>query len=751
VSAATSAPSHLPIHEDPGRVAAWSDAELAELAAWLADDTWLDEDAGPPAGYVVEDPEQDGPEPAGPEPESPEPESRAPVEVWKAGRWDRSRGDGGGFAAGGMADHLPPGPVLAGLANDTWQAGLGRLSDDELIGVLRAARRLASWAAAMELAATADLWARRTAEEDAGDTGVAEHADDEVAAALTLTRHAAEQALNLAVALRRLPATQAALRAGDIDLPRAKVIAEELTGLDDRHAAAVEAAIIGAAPGQTTGQLRAATRRAAQAADPGAARTRKEQALREARVERWTEPAGTAALAGRDLPPAQVLAADANLTALAQQLKAAGGEGTLDTLRAKIYLALLTGMSAAALLPARADSPTAPAEVSGNHDGARRGGGGQPDDTGHAGDVGPAGDTGPAGDVGSAGDAVLAGDVGPATGSGSALGANSPAASALGPGANSPAVGVPSPGTNSPAASVPSLGTNSPAASALSPGANSPPASVLGRVHLTLPLKTWLGQSDAPGQVAGYGPLDATDSRALADALAAHAGTKWCLTITGPDGRPVAHGCARAAPPAGSRTRPGTGSRDGPLAGGRSSAGSRDGPPTSGQSGAGSRDGPLAGGRSSAGSRDGPLAGGQSGAGSRDGPKARARDRSAARSPAWAWTFTVTPLDGGSCDHAWETPAYRPSDALRHLVSIRHATCIFPGCRRPAAQCDADHTLAYESGGKTCLCNLAPLCRHHHQVKQTPGWALDHITPGVLTWTAPSGRRYTTTPTSYLE
>jgi hypothetical protein len=100
-------------------------------------------------------------------------------------------------------------------------------------------------------------------------------------------------------------------------------------------------------------------------------------------------------------------------------------------------------------------------------------------------------------------------------------------------------------------------------------------------------------------------------------------------------------------------------------------------------------------------------------------------------------------------DHAWETPAYRPSDALRHLVNIRHATCVFPGCRRPAVQCDTDHTLAYEDGGKTCLCNLAPLCRHHHQVKQTPGWTLDHTIPGTLTWTTPAGRRYTTYPSTY--
>ena len=238
--------------------------------------------------------------------------------------------------------------------------------------MLRAARRLASWAAAMELDAVTDLWRRRTAEQEAGDTGAAVHADSELAAALTLTRHAADNLLDLAVALARLPLTRAALATGDIDLPRATVIADELTGLTDAHAAVVEATVIGAAAAQTTGQLRAATHRAVLAADPNAARKRKKEALRQARVERWTEPAGTAAIAGRDLPPAEVLAADANLTALAKQLKAAGAEGTLDTLRAKIYLALLTGTPVAALLPASPrSSPNA--DGSGSPDGDRRG------------------------------------------------------------------------------------------------------------------------------------------------------------------------------------------------------------------------------------------------------------------------------------------------------------------------------------------------------------------------------------------
>jgi hypothetical protein len=34
-------------------------------------------------------------------------------------------------------------------------------------------------------------------------------------------------------------------------------------------------------------------------------------------------------------------------------------------------------------------------------------------------------------------------------------------------------------------------------------------------VNLTMPLATWLGLSDAPGHVTGFGPLDADDSRDL--------------------------------------------------------------------------------------------------------------------------------------------------------------------------------------------------------------------------------------------
>jgi hypothetical protein len=63
--------------------------------------------------------------------------------------------------------------------------------------------------------------------------------------------------------------------------------------------------------------------------------------------------------------------------------------------------------------------------------------------------------------------------------------------------------------------------------------------------------------------------------------------------------------------------------------------------------------------------------------------------------------------------------------------------------------CDLDHTDPHHQGGRTCECNLAPLCRHHHRCKQADGWRLEQPEPGVLVWHTPTGRTYTTTPTQY--
>ena len=47
-------------------------------------------------------------------------------------------------------------------------------------------------------------------------------------------------------------------------------------------------------------------------------------------MQRWAEDSGNAALMGRELPPAEVLAADQRITAWARQLKAAGLDGDMD-------------------------------------------------------------------------------------------------------------------------------------------------------------------------------------------------------------------------------------------------------------------------------------------------------------------------------------------------------------------------------------------------------------------------------------
>ncbi len=438
-----------------------SEAELAGLAP--------DPLAGPPDGTLGWLADLPGPlldeyiaattRPAGPEPIA-------------AGWWSRTAGDGGGFAAGGMADDLPPGPVLAGLTADRHAAGLGRLTDDELIGVLRAARRLASWSASLELAAVSDLMRRRIDQEAAGQAGMAEHADAEIAAALTLTGRAAGGLLDLAMALDRLPLTARALEAGTIDLPRAMVIVEEVAGLGDEHVAGVEARVLARAKDWTTTKLRAATRRAVIAADPGAARKRKERAQRDARVERWAEQAGTAALAGRDLPRAGALAADQHVSELARALQASGAAGTMDQLRAQVFIALLTGQPVASLLP--------PGETPG----LLRSG-----DT--PGILSPGNTPGP----------LRSGDT---------------------------------PGLL-PSGDIPLLRSR-----------NIPDRPALpGMVNLTMPLATWLGASQAPGEVPGFGTLDADDCRSLGQAMAAHPRTRWCLTITDENGHPVAHGCAR--------------------------------------------------------------------------------------------------------------------------------------------------------------------------------------------------------------
>jgi len=225
------------------------------------------------------------------------------------------------------------------------------------------------------------------------------------------------------------------------------------------------------------------------------------------------------------------------------------------------------------------------------------------------------------------------------------------------------------------------------------------------RINLTVPLTTLLGLSGGPGDIGGFGPIDTALARDIARRAATHPSTSWSLTITH-TGHAIAHGPIPARRARRFLSDPGNPGDGGP----------HDGDPHDG------------------------------------GPSRRppGQPRPPGRPPGPSdLTVKITSLARGRCDHRTEEFRYEPSRRLQDLVIARTTTCSAPGCRRPAARCDLDHTIAYDHGGRSCECNLAPLCRHHHRCKQAQGWRLEQITPGIMRWTTPAGRHYTTTPTTY--
>jgi Domain of unknown function (DUF222) len=440
---------------------------------------------------------------------------------------------GAGFASGSALDTLLPGPALSAALDDTLTAGLDGLPDDALAGVILAARRCESRAAAQTLAAVAELDRRRMA---TGDPRLVEYTDTEVALLLTLPRRTARTLIASAADLSRLPATTAALAAGRIHRAQADMISFETALLDPGLAAAVELLVIEEAPRLTTTLLRRRLRHLVLAADPQAARRRAEKAQRDARVEVQAERSGaTTALAGRDLPTAAALAADQRINAAARDLRAAGVAGTLPQLRAAVFLGLLTSTDPVTFLlppddPAEdsADDPAEPATT-------------QPATAGTATtQPGKAASPQPATELAQPG-TTQPGTTQPGSPGRRDTGRPGPASS---PGHTS---GPPSgPGPDREPGSGPEPAPAPKPAPAPVPG---PGLGVRGTVNLTLPLSTWIGASLSPGDIAGLGPATAETSQQLADWIAENPGSRWCLTLTDAKGRAVGHGCARRPPP----------------------------------------------------------------------------------------------------------------------------------------------------------------------------------------------------------
>jgi hypothetical protein len=212
-------------------------------------------------------------------------------------------------------------------------------------------------------------------------------------------------------------------------------------------------------------------------------------------------------------------------------------------------------------------------------------------------------------------------------------------------------------------------------------------------INITIPAGTLLGWSGAPADVGSWGLMDAGTARDLIQAASRHPRTRWCYTLINEDGQAIAHACAPGhhpwAPPPPGRDSPGRDSPGGPR---------------------------LA--------RLAELLSGLNAA--------------------------PEPIARGTCDHRHSEDRYIPGRKLKHLVRARTARCCAPGCGAQAITSEIDHTVPHPAGA-SCECNLGPLCQRHHHAKHAPGWKLQQPEPGVMRWTTPSGRTYTTHPTQYEE
>ncbi|GGU36717.1 HNH endonuclease signature motif containing protein [Nocardioides albus] len=92
------------------------------------------------------------------------------------------------------------------------------------------------------------------------------------------------------------------------------------------------------------------------------------------------------------------------------------------------------------------------------------------------------------------------------------------------------------------------------------------------------------------------------------------------------------------------------------------------------------------------------------------------------------------------------TTAYIPTERLRTQVQLIDQTCAFPGCHVKAENCDLDHRIPYDQGGKTTTSNLTCLCRRHHRAKTHLGWTYQRLAPGRYRWRSPHGYEFLTSP-----
>ncbi|MGY1752472.1 DUF222 domain-containing protein [Blastococcus sp. SYSU D01042] len=190
-----------------------------------------------------------------------------------------------------------------------------------------------------------DVRPGRAGEAEHGPAGTSEFALDELALILGVSRAAAVTLLDHAHVLStRLPCTWAALAAGALDWPRARAIAAELgrpaDDSDPAVVAAVEAAVLPVAGGQSIRGLRERVHRELAARDQAAADRRRKQARQAADVTIRRIGNGMSELALR-MPHPEAVACRRTLDAHARTAQAAGDRRPIGVLRVSAGLDLL--------------------------------------------------------------------------------------------------------------------------------------------------------------------------------------------------------------------------------------------------------------------------------------------------------------------------------------------------------------------------------------------------------------------------
>ncbi len=422
------------------------------------------------------------------------------------------------------------------------------LSAAELVDAAIGYEHLAAWATAGQQVMLAEFHRRpadgtvrpaATAADPAAESAARrEWAVDEIGLALTLAPSAA--ATRMAHADRAaavLRPTRDLLSTGRISPDRARLIADMLADYDDGVAEAVQHRVLGRAPEQTWGQLRAALTRAIAAvvADPA---DRHRKARRQRRVQLWPGRDGMATLAAQLTAP-EATASFEWITRLARGIDCATpdsnspdsnspdsnspdgngkdgngkdgvvgrGRGSMDRRRADVLVALLTGRLVATT-PTATPTGTTPAGAT------------------------PAGAT-PTGATPTA-TAPTATTAAGATPTGTAPAGATPAATAEGrddPGGAGDAGGAGG-GVDR------EVGSRVLAA---------PVSAHRPLIHVTVPLTTLMGLHDEPGELAGYGPIPAP----IARQIAADPDCTWRRLLTDPvSGTLLDYGRRTYRPPA---------------------------------------------------------------------------------------------------------------------------------------------------------------------------------------------------------